>query len=102
MSKLFDKLAIVTGTRREGAAAVPVKLTAPCCLLGGDLAETLRNSSAGPSNQRVYTVVFRTADWPDAAAPQTGYGVSVDGFPAMRIKTVHALGVREWVCEAYT
>lgn len=102
MSKLFDKVAVITGTRREGAAAGPVKLTAPCCILGGDLAEPLRNAAAGPSQQRLYTVVFRRADWPDKDAPQPGYGILIDDHPAMRVKAVHALGIREWICEART
>jgi hypothetical protein len=95
---LFDAAAIVTGTRREGAAARAAAVTVPCCLLGGDVADPFGDAS-GPTSQRLYTLVIRRADWPDHLPPRAGDAVRVDGHPGMRITNVQPFGGREWVCD---
>jgi hypothetical protein len=98
VSYFFDRTAAVSGTRREGGGPRPFSLSAPCCVLGGDVANP-HDAASGPTSQRLYTLVFRRADWPDHLPPRTGDTVRIDGHPDMRINFVQPFAHREWVCD---
>lgn len=82
----YDATATFTGTRREtgGTAARALKLAVPCCVLGGDQADSIAAAGA-PSSEFEYVVMIHKSDWVDHLPPQRGDLVTVDGYPELRV-----------------
>lgn len=93
----FDEVAVFGGTRLEADADTtrPIALTVPCCVMGGDKAETSSSFAVTKSIERDYFLVIRKADWVDHLPPQSGDTITVEGRPLMRILDVLP-NVDEW------
>lgn len=87
MRCIMDAKLTLTGARREGEAVRNAAQTIDCSVFGPSRADPLDGADS-ETTDLYWTILMLTADWLDHKIPQVGDALTIENYPAMKVRHV--------------